>query len=285
MEDGERRIGKERGAEVPLEDEISLITVSPGRWKKSMLRLTPFAVIALMLVAWSVLSRHMSPIAIPSPQAVLTKLKMLLSIGYAGQSFAADVLISVVRIAIGFLAAVVIGVPVGMLMALSDFVFHAIDPILQFVRPVPPLAYIPLLVVWFGIGESSKVILIMLGTLPVIIINTVAGVRVTPVERVRVAQCLGANRLQTFLYVTLPSALPMVFTGMRVGIGIAWTCLVAAEMIAASAGLGWLIQNAGQELQTAIIFIGIIAIGILGYLMELTIRAVEKVLVPWRNHG
>lgn len=220
---------------------------------------------------------------VPSPWMVLKTLEMLLSVGYAGQPFSMDVWISTVRIVTGFVVAVVIGIPVGMLMASNEFAFQIIDPILQFIRPVPPLAYIPLLVVWFGIGEVSKDILIMLGTIPIIIINTVAGVRATPIERIRVAQCLGASRIQQFWFVIFPSTLPAVFTAMRVANGAAWTCLVAAEMIASSAGLGWLIQNAGQELQIAVIFVGIVAIGVLGYLMELAIRLLERLVIPWKN--
>lgn len=251
------------------------------RWA---LRLMPFTVVAVLFVLWLSMSRFISPLAVPPPWTVVHELKMLITVGYAGQPFDIDILLSVERIGIGFMAAVVIGVPIGMLMARNEYIYQAIDPILQFIRPIPPLAYIPLLVVWFGIGETSKDILILVGTIPVIIINSIAGVRSTPVERIRLAQCLGATSLQQFVYVILPSALPQIFTGLRVGIGIAWTCLVAAEMIAASAGLGWLIQEAGQELQTAIIFIGIVVIGILGYAMELLIRGLEHWLIPWRNH-
>ena len=249
------------------------------------LRLTPFAVVLLLLLAWQVASGFSTPMAIPSPGLVFQELQRLLAVGYAGQTFGADVVQSITRIGIGFLAAVIVGVPVGVLMAKSDFIYQAIDPLLQFIRPIPPLAYIPLLVVWFGIGELSKDVLIALGTLPIIIINSVTGVRSTPAGRIRVAQCLGATRMQQFWFVLLPSALPMIFTGMRVGIGVAWTCLVASEMIAASAGLGWLIQDAGQELQTSIIFIGIVAIGLLGYTMELIIRAIERLFVHWPSHA
>lgn len=287
-------MGSKPAVRANLTEKRNEVGVSPPDWtsrrrtpnlRRLALQATPFAVIVLLLVAWSVMARFSSPMAIPAPWVVLKAFKALWFTGYAGQTFGTDLLLSTMRIGIGFLAAVVIGVPVGVLMARNDFIYQAIDPILQFVRPIPPLAYIPLLVVWFGIGESSKDILIMLGTIPIIIINSVAGVRSTPVERIRVAQCLGATKLQQFWFVILPSALPMIFTGMRVGIGIAWTCLVASEMIAASAGLGWLIQDAGQELQTPIIFIGIVVIGILGYSMELIIRTIEQLLVPWHKHG
>jgi NitT/TauT family transport system permease protein/taurine transport system permease protein len=128
-------------------------------------------------------------------------------------------------------------------------------------------------------------VLILIGTLPVILISTVSGVRSTPPQRIRVAQCLGATPLQLFWHTILPSALPEIFTGMRIGIGIAWTCLVAAEFIAADAGLGYLVQYAGNQLQVGIIFVGILMIGLLGYIMELLIRGLERVVVPWKGHA
>ena len=170
-------------------------------------------------------------------------------------------------------------------MARSKILFRVIDPFLQFIRPVPPLAYIPLLIVWFGIGELPKILLILLGTLPVIIIGTISGARGTPPLRLAVARMLGATESQIFRHVILPSALPEIFTASRVGIGVAWTCLVAAELIAADRGLGWLVQYAGEALQVSVVVAGIIMIGVLGYAMELIIRRVERKLVPWRGHG
>jgi NitT/TauT family transport system permease protein/taurine transport system permease protein len=226
-----------------------------------------------------------SPLYLPTPVSVLQNLQTLVTVGLAQKTLFDDVWISVARIGVGFLAAVAIGVPVGILMGWNDVIFKVIDPFIQFIRPVPPLAYIPLLVVWLGIGEVPKVVLILIGTLPVIIISTVSGVRGTPIQRIRVAQCLGANPLQLFFHTILPSALPEIFTGMRVGIGVAWSCLVAAELIAADAGLGWLVEYAGQNLQVGIIFVGIIAIGLSGYLMELIIRALESLAVPWKGRA
>ena len=170
-------------------------------------------------------------------------------------------------------------------MAQNDFIFHIIDPFIEFLRPVPPLAYIPLLVVWLGIGEVPKVTLIFLGTAPIMVISTIAGVRNTPIQRIRVAQCLGANRFQQFVYTIFPSSLPEIFTGMRIGIAGAWGCLVAAEMLAADVGLGWLVQYAGEQIQVGYIFVGIIIIGILGYAMELAIRLLERNIVPWKGHA
>ncbi len=250
-------------------------------------RLIPVLVILAGVVLWQLVTvfQLVPSLFLPSPTTVLQNLQTLITVGLAQQTLFTDVWISVARVGVGFLAAVAIGVPLGILMGWNDVIFKIIDPFMQFIRPVPPLAYIPLLVVWLGIGEVPKVVLILIGTLPVIIISTVSGVRSTPIQRIRVAQCLGANPFQLFFYTILPSALPEIFTGMRVGIGIAWSCLVAAELIAASAGLGWLVEYAGQNLQVGVIFVGIIAIGLSGYLMELIIRGLESVVVPWKGRG
>ncbi|MCF3946916.1 MULTISPECIES: ABC transporter permease [Acidiphilium] len=252
-----------------------------------MSRFATATALCVALVLWELVSvlHIFPPVALPSPVAVWHALVLLLVQGYGGHSLLDDIWISSVRIAIGFIGAIVLGVPTGLLMARSDLIFRIIDPFLQFVRPVPPLAYIPLLVVWFGIGELPKILLILIGTVPVIIIGTISGVRGTPSLRLSVARTLGASESQIFRYVILPSALPEIFTAMRVGIGVAWTCLVAAELIAADQGLGWLVQYAGQALQVSIVIVGIIVIGVIGYAMELLIRVFERRAVPWRGHA
>jgi ABC-type nitrate/sulfonate/bicarbonate transport system permease component len=249
-------------------------------------RLSTIIVIIAAIILWqiAVTLGLFPPIALPSPVKVWNAFVFLLTKGYGGQSLFDDIWISVLRIVIGFAGAVILGVPLGLGMARNAMVFRIVDPFLQFIRPVPPLAYIPLLVVWFGIGELPKILLILAGTLPVIIIGTFSGVKSTPQLRLSVARTLGASEAQIFRHVILPSAMPEIFTAMRVGIGIAWTCLVAAELIAADQGLGWLVQYAGQALQVAIVIVGIIIIGILGYGMEMLIRIAEKRAIPWRGH-
>lgn len=254
-----------------------------GRWAQ---RATYAAVIVGAVVLWQlVASAHVFPaVSLPSPHTVWSSFTFTWSKGYLGKTFSQDVIASLLRIAVGFAGAVVLGIPIGLLMAESKFVFRLIDPFMQLGRPVPPLAYIPLFVVWFGLGELPKVLLILVGTIPIIIISTIGGVRSIPAQRFEVARCLGATRRQVFARVILPSALPEIFTGMKVGIGIAWSTLVAAELIAATVGLGWLVEQAATQLQTGIVIAGIIAIGVLGYLMELGIRLAERFLIPWRGH-
>lgn len=247
--------------------------------------LTTLVVLLAALGLWELCSflRLFTPIALPPPKAVWQAFVMLFTHGYGGHAVWLDIGVSVMRVAVGFGGAVIIGIPLGLLMARIGLIFRIIDPFLQFIRPVPPLAYIPLLVVWFGIGELPKIMLILVGTIPVIIIGTISGVKSTPPLRLAVARTLGASEGQIFRHVILPSALPEIFTAARVGIGIAWSCLVAAELIAADQGLGWLVQYAGQALQVAVVIAGIIIIGILGYIMELVIRVIESRTVPWRG--
>lgn len=249
-------------------------------------RLSTLAVLLGAIIVWTLLSSaHVFPdVALPTPVNVWDSFVLVATKGYLSKTLGQDVFFSVWRVTVGFVGAVVLGVPIGLLMAESKFVDRVIDPFLQLGRPVPPLAYIPLFVVWFGLGELPKILLILVGTIPIIIISTIGGVRNIPSQRYEVARCLGATRRQLFLRVTLRATLPEVLTGMKVGIGIAWGTLVAAELIAADVGLGWVVEQAANQLQTGIVIAGIIVIGILGYIMELGIRILERVLVPWRGH-
>lgn len=257
----------------------------PPRQSKSHLWV-PWLVAAVLVFLWWLVTTPLHlfpPIALPSPGSVLHEVMVTATTGYSGVTLWADIGASVGRITAGFLAAVIVGVPIGFGMASNRYVFSAIDPVLQFLRPIPPLAYIPVMVIWFGTGEMGKTVLIFFCTIPIIIISAMSGVKNVQETRMRVAQVFGATPMQQFRYVVLPSALPEIFTGMRVGIGVAWTCLVAAEMIAAQSGLGAMIETAGGELTMSVVFVGILFIGLIGYLMELIIRTIEHRLVPWKG--
>jgi len=246
-----------------------------------------WAVAVAGILLWQVVaSLHWFPsVALPSPLRVAHDIWATTVYGYSGHTLPEDIAASLGRISVGFLAAVAVGVPVGFLMATYRGVFLAIDPWLQFFRPVPPLAYIPVLVIWFGIGELSKVLLIFFCTLPILVLSTMGGVRAIPETRLRLAAVFGLTPWQRFFSIVLPSVLPDIFTGMRVGMGIAWTCLVAAEMIAAQSGLGAMIEIAGGELRTGVVFVGIVFIGLIGYAMEVVLRTIERRVVFWSGKG
>jgi taurine transport system permease protein len=157
----------------------------------------------------------------------------------------------------------------------------AVDPLIEFYRPVPPLAYLPLIVIWFGIGELSKVLLIYLAILAPVALTTAAGVRSVDPLRVRVAQSLGATRRQVIWHVILPGALPDILTGVRIGLAAGWSTLVAAELIAATRGIGFMIETASQFLVTDLVIGGIAVIAIVAYTMEISLRWLQKRLAPW----
>ena len=159
-----------------------------------------------------------------------------------------------------------------------------LDPIVEFLRPLPPLAYLPLIIIWIGIGEASKITVISLAMLPPVILSTAAGVKSAPSDFINAARSFGASRLQILLQVILPSAIPSILTGTRIALGAGWSTLVAAELVAASQGLGFMIQSAAQFLVTDIVIAGIIVIAAIAFLFEILARLLERWFVPWAAH-
>jgi taurine transport system permease protein len=168
-------------------------------------------------------------------------------------------------------------------IGLSRIARAVLDPLIEFYRPVPPLAYLPLIVIWFGIGEFSKVLLIFLAVFAPIVVATAAGVRKVDPVRIRVTQSLGGSRWQIIRFVVIPSALPDVLTGIRIGLGTGWSTLVAAELIAATQGLGFMIQSASQFLITDLVIAGILVIALVAYLLEICLRWLQHKWVPWQG--
>jgi taurine transport system permease protein len=187
------------------------------------------------------------------------------------------------RVVFAFVLAVLIGIPVGLAMGLSRVARGVFDPIIEFYRPLPPLAYLPLMIIWFGIGETSKVLLIFLACFAPVALATRAGVRSASQEQIQAARSMGATRMQVVRHVILPTALPDILVGLRIGMGVGWTTLVAAEMVAANAGLGQMVLNASNFLRTDVVIMGIVVIGAFAFLFELAIRRLEAWLVPWKG--
>jgi taurine transport system permease protein len=190
---------------------------------------------------------------------------------------------SLSRIGLGLGFAILTAVPVGIAIGANRIARGVLDPLIEFYRPIPPLAYLPLIVIWCGIGELSKVLLIYLAIFAPIAIATATGVRTVDPAKLRAAQSLGATRLQLIRHVILPSALPDILTGVRIGLGVGWSTLVAAELIAATSGLGFMVQSAAQFLVTDVVVLGILVIALIAFAMEMGLRALQRKLVPW--HG
>ncbi|MFI1919238.1 ABC transporter permease [Nocardia sp. NPDC020380] len=192
---------------------------------------------------------------------------------------------SLQRIGIGAGAAVLLGPPVGFLLGTSRAVSAIVEPYLNFLRMLPPLGYIGLLIVWFGIGDTSKDWLLFLAAFPPIVISTVAGVQGVSQDRVNAARSLGANRLQVITRVLFPSTLPEIIGGVRVAIGFAWTTVVAAELNNGIPGIGGLAYLAGQQLNTPLTVACIIVIGLTALALDAVIKWIGAVLVPWKGRA
>jgi len=239
----------------------------------------------LLLIWWSITALGLiSPLFLPAPQQVLSKLLLIASPqGFMDATLWQHLAASLTRMLVALFAAAVIGIPVGIAMGLSPAVRGLLDPLIELYRPVPPLAYLPLMVIWFGIGETSKILLIYLAIFAPVTLSTLAGVRNTQQVRIRAAQSLGANRWQLLRWVILPGALPEILTGLRIGLGVGWSTLVAAELIAATRGLGFMVQSAGEFLATDVVLAGIAVIALIAFTLELGLRALQRRLTPWNG--
>lgn len=225
----------------------------------------------------------MEPIWLPSPEAVVGRL-----IGIAGEGYQNSTLLehlgwSLFRVVIGFLLGAAIGIPLGYAMGLSDWFRGWFDPIVEFMRPVPPLALIPLVIIWAGIGETGKIILLFLAALWIMTIAARSGVSGVAIAKVHAAYSLGASKWQILRHVIVPNSLPEIFTGARVAMGVCWGTVVAAELVAAEKGAGMMIMVASKFQLTDIVIMGIILIGVIGYLIDILMRMAETWLVPWKG--
>lgn len=221
----------------------------------------------------------------PTPVAVVRGTWQLITVGLPhGYYLQWHLLASLERVAIGFAIAAVIAVPLGILMGYSRVFESIVDPIVGVLRPVPPLAWLPLAVIWFGIGLASSTFLIFLGAFFPVALNTVLGVRSVDPRLVEAARTLGARDHMVLTRVLVPGSLPSIFTGMRIGMGIAWMTLVAAEIVAASNGygLGYMIMTGRDVARYDYVVAGIVVIGIVGFLIDWLIRFAEKRLLRWR---
>ena len=240
--------------------------------------------IVLFLALWELLSYlRADPVLVPSVQAVASTFVEYLSERYpavVGDTLWQHALVSTARILAGWGAGVAIGVAVGGLMASVKVARYLIDPLIELTRPLPPLAFIPLFIIWFGIGETSKFLLILLGVVPIMIIATVTALDAVPRELEQAARSLGAGTTYTLVTVRLRAALPAIVTGTRLALGGAWTSIVAVELLAATSGLGYLINNAGVNLQTPLVLSGIVSISLLGILFDSLLRLLHRRVDP-----
>ncbi|TPQ33670.1 taurine ABC transporter permease [Bradyrhizobium guangdongense] len=267
------------------------VPISPGRVNNVRLRLPAIPrsfllsslTVAMLLAAWIVVTQMgwANELFLPKPQAVWAAFVKTMTKGYQGATLLQHLGASLYRILVAFALACLIGIPLGVLMGVSRSSRALLNPLIEFYRPLPPLGLYTLLVMWLGIGESSKLSLLFLAGLPGIVISTIQAVTSVDPVYVRAAQSLGAGRRELLFHVYLPAAGPLILAGMRISLGFTYTVLVAAEIVAASAGIGWMIWDAAKFLLSDVVIMGLIVLGLTGVVLDLIMRGIAKALMPW----
>jgi taurine transport system permease protein len=277
----------------------------PGTRGTGFARLSPRArqwamrvlTLALFLAAWTLVTalELIRPLYLPSPSAVWSAFVTAntdhplaegidrIVRGEQGYYLWEHLIASLQRIGIGVGAAIVVGIPVGLLMSTVRWVGVVAEPYLHFLRSLPPLGYIGLLIVWFGIGDTSKIWLLFLAAFPPIAMATISGVRGVREDQINAVLSLGASRRQAVTTVTVPATLPEIMTGIRVATGFAWTTVVAAELNNGIPGIGGLAYLSGTELKTPLVVACIVVIGIAAVALDGLLKLAERLLVPWRG--
>lgn len=238
-----------------------------------------------LLAVWAAVTAQglVTPTLLPSPRAVLASLMDMVAQGYSGIDLATHVLASLRRVGIAFVGGAILGTAIGLLrgrVAEIDALFLVPS---ELVRPIPPLGLIPLFILWFGIGETSKILLIFLSVFLIAMVNAQAGAGACGLDTLRAARSMGASRWQAFRFVVLPSALPQIMTGLRVAMGTALTILVAAELLGGDRGLGFVILDASSFFRTTYVFAGIVLVGIIGLASDRAIAFLGRWIVHWEG--
>lgn len=255
---------------------------TPGEGPTTLI--SSITIVAILLLWW--LASHfrwVPPLFLPTPEVVALRLYESATGQLTDAPLAENFGWSMFRVFTAFFAACLTAIPVGVAMGVSRVARGVFDPPIEFYRPLPPLAYLPLIVIWFGIDELSKVLLIYLACFAPLAMSARAGVRSVSQEQIHAAYSMGATKQQVIRHVVVPAAMPEILTAMRIAIGFGWTTLVAAEMVAANKGLGQMVLNASNFLRTDIVIMGIVVIGAVAYLFDLLMRYIERVVVPWKG--
>jgi len=285
VSDAASRAGQHRAAAAPLKTHAGAAPAVPGRWDR--LRYPAISVLSVttLLTLWAVIANvfHTSPMVLPSPQVMVEHLRDMLAEGYAGKPLWDHILASLLRTLIGFFLGIGVAIPIGLWIGYSRTMNAVCMPILGFIRPIPPIAFIPLVILYFGIGEVSKILLIFAASFNFTVLASAAGMRSVPEQLIRAGINLGLSKRQLFTSVMLPAAMPQIFTGIKTSIAVSWAVVVAAELIAAQAGLGFIIEDAGTFFRTPEVLIGVGIIGAIGLLFEIIVTMIERRVLHWQG--
>lgn len=235
---------------------------------------------ALLILIWTGAALRLNnPVLLPTPAVVLEGFYQLLADGLLLK----DVMASLKRVFVGFLIASVIAVPLAMLLAYFLTLRRLVLPVVNLIRPIPPIAWIPIAILWFGIGDKPSFFITAIAAFFPIFLNSFFGGMSVEDQHLNAARCLGAKKVSLVVSIMFPSALPMIWTGLKIGLGQSWMAVVTAELIAAQSGLGYMIQVSRLNLETSHVLVGMVTIGVLGSLMALALTGVERYVLPWKQ--
>ncbi len=277
--------GRSADAEAMHRLAMSMVPPLPPTWRRLLAQVQHFWLLVVFIVVWQAISTfgvRYNPqldVMLPPPTAVFSAAVDLMQRGV----LLTHVFDSLYRVLLAVGTASVIGIPLGLAMGWFPRFRSTVDPLLEFVRPIPPLAWIPLSILWFGIGDTQIVYIIFLAAFFPIVLNSMAGARDIDTYLVRAGQSLGARPGELFKTVVLPAAMPNIFTGVRIGLGIGWMALVAGELVAAPTGLGYMINNARTLFRSDYILLGMVLIGVLGLALDFLMRRLALLIMPWHR--
>ena len=261
----------------PAKIKIFNKRVSDPQWlQHSLIRIV---VPIVLLTGWEIASRlgYIKPVILPSPSAIISTFEEMIKSGELFQHLG----ISIARVLQGFAIGAFVGIVLGIFIGLFKKIDQALSILLGVLRPIPIMAWIPVLILWMGIDEASKITVIAIGSFWPVLVNVIDGIKNVDRKYLEVARILEKNKFQILTKVVFPAALPNIFTGLRIGIGIAWMCVVAAEMIAATSGIGYLIMYSRELLQSDVMFVGVFSIGLTGVLIDRLLKLVEVKVLKW----
>lgn len=238
-----------------------------------------FVLIIAIFAVWSLLENtgRLNPVILPSISTIIDTFVTSISNG----TLVTNLVISVVRVLKGYALAAVLGIVLGILIGLSQHLRRLTDLLIQIIKPIPPIAWIPLVILWFGIGETGKVFLIFLGGFFTILINVIDGIRQVDQKLIEVSKVMETPFFKHIFLMIIPGAAANIFTGLRTGLSSCWMCVVAAELVSSTTGLGYMIMNARQFGQTDVVIVGMLTIGIIGKIMDSILKLIEDKIIRW----
>ncbi|WP_077073541.1 ABC transporter permease [Mailhella massiliensis] len=251
--------------------------------KRKMAVVAPVASICIFILLWELVSLNVSAEFLPSPLAVVKEAVRLFHANISGTSLIGHIGWSLSRVLIAFFLAIILGLPLGLYMGWSRIFEKIISPIFEVLRPIPPIAWIPIAILWLGVAEGSKIFICFVGAFVIMILNAYTGMRYVDPLLIDAAKSFGASRSQQFFNVAVPACMPSIFAGVQNALSMAWMCVLAAEMVGARQGVGFIIIQGMDLNKPAMILVGMAIIGIVGSLLAAALRWVERLLCPWRR--